>query len=87
MKKISFNIRIDGRTLELSTGEGKAKENSRYLTISQDFDNMLITAIDRLLKANRIDRLSLKGLKMPGKMRPEAVSMMILKAVDSGLGV
>ena len=33
-----------------------------HLTISQDFDIMLIMALDKLIRSNRIGRLSLKSV-------------------------
>ena len=58
-----------------------------YLTISQDFDRLLIIAIDKLLTKNRINRLSLKTMNIQGKLRPEAVSSMILQTVGAALEV
>lgn len=57
------------------------------LTISLNLDTLLITAIDKLLTRNKIDQLSLKSLKMLGKIRSEAVSGMIIKTVKAGLEV
>lgn len=64
---------------------GNGIMGEEHLTISQELDNMLIIAIDKLLAKNRIDRLSLKTLEIRGKMRYEAVSSMIIKTVKSGL--
>ena len=58
-----------------------------YLTISQDFDRLLIIAIDKLLTKNRINRLSLKTMNIQGKLRPEAISSMIIQAVKVALEV
>ncbi len=55
------------------------------LTIDQKLDNMLISSIDKLLKKNTIERLSLKSMEIRGKLRSEAVSSMILKTISSAL--
>ena len=75
-----------------NTAEIKLKNDSKTLskedlTQSQDFDIMLITSIDRLLTKNRIDRLSLKSFKILGKMRPEAISSMIIRTVKIALEI
>ncbi|MDP3696634.1 MAG: hypothetical protein Q8R55_01220 [Candidatus Taylorbacteria bacterium] len=72
-------------TLTLQLKKGYFVIDDESLTISQNLDNMLITAIDRLLAKNRIDRLSLETLEIQGEMSPEAVSSMIIKTIRSGL--
>ena len=67
--------------------EGVRVIDEESLTISQNLDNMLITAIDKLAIRNTIERISLKTLKIQGKSRPEATSSMIIKAFRSGLEV
>lgn len=57
------------------------------LTVDQRFDTLLITGIDKLLIRNKIERLSLKALKIQGKLKEEAVSTMIIKATNAGLGI
>ena len=57
------------------------------LTISRNLDTLLIGAIDKIISRNRIDRLSLKSLKIPAKLKDEAVSNMILKTIKAGLKV
>ena len=72
-------------TIELR--ENNKSIDHEDLTINQNLDNMLITAIDRLLIKNRINRLSLKSFKIPDKIRPEAVSSMIIKTVKTALEI
>ena len=57
------------------------------LTKSQDFDTLLITAIDNLMTRNRIDRLSLKSLEIPKINELEVASSlaMVLATVKAGL--
>lgn len=69
--------------VELKNGKILIDEES--LTISQGFDNMLIAVIDKLLVKNKIDRLSLKSFEIRGKLRPEAVSSMVIKSIMFGL--
>jgi len=56
-----------------------------HLTVGQDFDIVLITALDKLIRSNKIERLSLKNVKIRGKMRPGAISGMTLKTVAEAL--
>jgi hypothetical protein len=74
-------------TANLKLRAGNKVIGHEGLTLSQDFDNMLITSIDRLLKRNTIDRLSLKSLKIQGKIRLGSTSLMVMAAVKSGLEV
>ncbi len=53
----------------------------KRLTISQDFDNMLITALDRILRESKIDRACLKTAEIVGKREDKALWAMILKTV------
>lgn len=83
---LTLIIQSDDR-LEIKLQHDKAVIDRVYLTIDQSLDSMLISAIDKLLLRNRIDRLSLKSLKIQGKTRPEAVSGMITAAIRNGLEV
>lgn len=76
-----FNIAL----VELKRGTKTIGNES--LTISQDFDTLLIRTIDKLLLSNRIDGLSLKSLEIQGKLRSGSVSSMILKTISSALRV
>ena len=71
--------------IEIQLKKGKGVIGQESLTMGQNLDNMLITAIDKLLLRSNIDRLSLQSLEIQGKMRPEAVSSMVIKTVKSGL--
>lgn len=84
--KLVYNIKnTDTAVLQLKNGRRTLDE--LHLTVSQGFDSMLITAIDKLLIRNRIDRLSLKSLEIQGEIRPEAVSSMIIRALKSAIEV
>lgn len=57
------------------------------LTIGQDFDILLIRTLDKVLRKNKIDRLSVKSVEISGKLSPYALSSMVVKAVASALKV
>lgn len=73
-----------------------------HLTVSQSFDIILIRTLDKILRKNKIERLSLKSVRgegpaqgrvyveISGKMASEqhvsSVSSMILKTVAMALG-
>lgn len=82
--KIILTIQ-DRNSLTIELKQGSKVIDLEHLTISQDFDTMLIRAIDKLLARNRIDRLSLKTFEIPREIKPEVVSNMIIKTVKSGL--
>lgn len=84
--KLALTIKNEN-DIEIYLKRGRKVTDKESLTISQGFDNMLITAIDRLLIKNRINKLSLKSLKIPGKIRPEAVSSMIIKTIKTSLDI
>ena len=71
--------------IEIKLKKGKGVVDHESLTLNQNLDNMLITAIDKLLAKNRIDRLSLETLEIQGKMRPEAVLSMIIRTAKSAI--
>lgn len=77
----------DEKNLTIQLKKGDRVIDHEYLTIGQDFDNMLIVAIDKLADRNRIDRLFFKAKEIQGKMRSGAVSEMIFKAFRSGLTI
>lgn len=84
--KLILNIKNEN-SAELYLKQGRKAIGNESLTISQDFDTLLIKSIDKLLASTRIDRLSLKALEIQGKMRPGAVSFMILKTISSALRI
>ena len=55
------------------------------LTIGQDFDIVLIRALDKILRKNKIDRLSLKSVETSGKIELGALSGMILRTTAQAL--
>jgi len=75
------------KILDLQLKKGTKLLGQEYLTIGQNLDNMLIRTIDKLAVKTRISRLSLKNVQIQGKMRPEAVSTMVIKTVGEALEV
>jgi hypothetical protein len=76
----------EGDAIVVQLRAGKKVVDEENLTLSQGFDILLITAIDKLLLKNRIDRLSLKSLEISGKTRPGAVSNMVMRAIKAAVG-
>ncbi|OGN15943.1 MAG: hypothetical protein A3B99_02875 [Candidatus Yanofskybacteria bacterium RIFCSPHIGHO2_02_FULL_44_12b] len=71
--------------MRLQLLKGRRIIDERSLTISQDFDTLLIGAIDNLLERNRIDRLSLNSVGIRGKIDNKAIWGMILRTASLGL--
>ena len=84
--KVVFNVKKPD-LISIELRKGSELIDSEDLTISQGFDTLLISVLDKLLSRNNIDRLSLKSLEIQGDLREEAVSAMILKTAKSALGV
>ena len=76
--KLICNIK-NSENVILQLKKSKDVIDELNLTVDQDLDTLLIIAIDKLLIRNTINRLSLKVLIIQGKIRPEAVSSMMLK--------
>lgn len=71
--------------IQLKIGSKTIDQES--LTISRNLDTLLISAIDKILSKNKIDRLSLKSLEIPTKLKDGTVSSMIIRTIKSGLEV
>ena len=78
--KVLFGV-IGRNSLNVRVLKGKKPVYGRILTIGQDFDIVLIRTLDKILRKNRIERLSLKSVEISGEMNPHALSGMILKSV------
>ncbi len=79
-----FNVKNrDNIVIQLKRGDALLDELA--LTISQDFDTLLIKAIDNIIAKNTIGRLSLNKSVIKGKIEGSALWGMILKTVKSAL--
>lgn len=67
--------------LEIQLKKGKKVIDKEHLTTGQPFDIMLIRALDKILRKNKIGRLSLKSVEISGKTDPKAAFSMILRTV------
>lgn len=74
-------------TLLIQLKQGRKVIDHKNLTISTNLDTLLITAIDKLLAKNKIEGLSLKNAGIKGKLKPRAVSSMIIKTVVNALQI
>ncbi len=86
MVNIVFDIKTEGIVC-IQLKRGRLIIAHKSLTISQAFDNMLITALDKLLEDNNIEKLSIKSVEIAGKMNDKTLSAMILKTVKNALRV
>ena len=86
MVNVTFDVKNRG-VVQIQLKEGRRVIDEESLTVSQDFDSMLIRGLDKLLAKNNIERLLIKNVKIAGKMHPTAISAMVLKTVVSALGV
>lgn len=88
MKNCSVKFKVlNSSTVLVQLQEGRRAIDEDNLTISQGFDSMLISALDKLLHRNRIGRLSLKSVEIRGKVEPGRLSGMILTSVASALSM
>lgn len=84
--KLVVHLKND-KELDIQLKQGSKVIDQKPLTIGQNLDTLLITAIDKLLAKNKMEGLSLKNVGIMGKLRPGAVSSMILKTVVSALQI
>ncbi len=65
----------------------KNKEVLDMLTIKLDIhlDTLLVTSIDKILKRNRIDTLSLSDVRVAGSVEPSSVAYLVAKAIAEAL--
>ena len=82
--KIIFTVKKHNK-LAVQLRVGNEVLSSSCLTISQGFDNMLITALDKLLRGTRIDRICLKSSEIQGKIEDKALWGMVLKTISKAL--
>ena len=81
----------DLNSLRVEVLDNKKMIYDGTLTVSQDFDIVLIRALDKIFRKNKIDRLSLKSVEIGGKMAQgihasdSRISVMILKTVIRAL--
>jgi hypothetical protein len=85
MDKLTLIIKNE-RDVSLELKRGSRVISQEDLTIGQDFDNMLITTLDKIAIKNRLDKTRLKVMEIRGKLRDGAVSGMLIQTVKSGLG-
>lgn len=79
-----FNIE-NRENIEILFIKNKRTINKICLTVGQDFDIVLLEALDKILHRNKIEKLSLKSVKIRGKMTVGAISDMILKTTTEAL--
>lgn len=82
--KLIFSIKTQNR-VSIQLLQGKRVVGQQSLTISQGFDNMLITTLDKLLAEFKMDRLRLKSAQILGKVEDKALWGMILKTINQAL--
>lgn len=81
-----FNTQNEG-IVRIQIKESLRLIDEEDLTLDQDFDSMLIKVLDRLFSSNKIERLSLKSVKISGKIKSKALWGMILGATKGALEV
>lgn len=84
--RLLFNIK-NQEVVEIQLKKDKNVISETHLTVGQPLDTMLIRALDKILRKNKMGRLSLKSVRISGKIRPEVASGMILKTVASALSL
>ena len=82
--RLLFNIE-NRENIEILLIKNKRSVNRTRLTVGQGFDIILIGALDKILHRNRIEKTSLKSIRISGKMATGAISGMILKTITEAL--
>lgn len=84
--RLLFNTK-NQEFVEVKLFKNKHLLGKANLTITHDFDILLIKSIDKLLHKYKMDKLSLKSVETSGEMRSGAMSGMILKTVAKALTI
>ena len=82
--RLLFNIE-NRENIEIMLIKNKRSVSKGHLTAGQDFDIVLIGALDKILHRNRIEKSSLKSVQISGKMTVGGISGMILKTITEVL--
>lgn len=77
----------DGGDAEFSLYNGDSLIDKEYLTRSQDFDILVVKALDNILSRNKIDRRLIEEVEITGQTDPGSLSTMILSTFKKGLEV
>jgi hypothetical protein len=85
--KLFFYTQKEGKILKIQLKQGNKIIEEKYLTLDKDFDIILIKTIDKIIKNNKINKLSLKKAKIIGKINPEAMFGMILNSIVKAIGI
>ena len=84
--RLLFNIK-NQEIIEIHLIKDKFIIDKTHLTVGQDFDILLIDALDKIFSRNKIGRLSLKSVEISGEIEPNRVASMILSSIASALKV
>ena len=82
--KLIFRSRSTN-SIDITLKQGERVLGTRGLTISQAFDNIVITAIDRLLDEAGVTGPHLKKAEILGKIEDKALWAMILKTIKQAI--
>lgn len=85
MARLLVTVDEDKVTLRLMAGPKLIDETT--LTLSQGFDTLLITALDKLLRRNKLKKLSLNKAYILGKVKQEAVSWRVIAVFAEALSL
>ena len=84
--RLLFNVK-NRENVEIKLIKNKRLIDKTNLTVGQDFDTVLIRALDKILHKNIIEKLSLKSVQISGEMTVGALSSMILKTTAEALTI
>ncbi|OGN07824.1 MAG: hypothetical protein A2750_00350 [Candidatus Yanofskybacteria bacterium RIFCSPHIGHO2_01_FULL_45_42] len=80
-------IKIQRQSVTLRLKDGPKSVGETTLTINRGFDTVLITALDKLLRRNKLKKLFLNRVHILGKMKPEAVLGRVLTVFAEALNL
>lgn len=82
--RLLFKIK-NQEILEIQLKKGSRIIDKTHLTAGQYFDIVLIRTLDKIICKHKINKLSLKSVKISGKIAPNAMFGMILQTTTRAL--
>ncbi|GEM_PF-4454127 len=80
-------IKINNESVELNLAQDGAVLDMLIMPLDFSFDTVLVTSIDKLLKRNRITRVSLFDIVLEGFENESSMSSLIAKTVTEALKI
>ena len=80
-------IKKNNKEVEVRLSDGEGALDMLIMPLDFKFDTMLVTSIDKILKRNRIDRVSPLDVQMEGFEEESSMATLITRSVIAALKI